>query len=83
MSIVGCIADSTTVDTVSTNPTASYPIQSHGGRNITCNTIYSDGAKLKHLDRTHDPDDVYGVIQQPLVPVVPQPLPASEVVLHQ
>ena len=29
MSILGCIADSTTVDTVSTNPTASYPIQSH------------------------------------------------------
>ena len=77
MSILGCIADSTTVDTVSMNPTASYPIQSHGGRNITCNTIYSDGARLKHLDRTHDPDDVYGVIQQPLVPVVPQPLPRT------
>ena len=75
--INGCIADSTTVDTVSTNPTATYPIQSFGGRNITCNTIYSDGAKLKHLDRTHDPDDVYGVIIQPLVPVVPQPLPRT------
>ena len=77
MSILGCIADSTTVDTVSTNPTATYPIQSFGGRNITCNTIYSDGAKLKHLDRTHDPTDVYGVIIQPLVPVVPQPLPRT------
>ena len=77
MSILGCIADSTTVDTASANATAAYPIQSHGGRNITCNTIYSDGARLKHLDRTHDPDDVYGVIQQPLVPVVPQPLPRT------
>ena len=75
--INGCIADSTTVDTVSTNPTATYPVQSFGGRNITCNTIYSDGARLKHLDRTHDPTDVYGVIIQPLVPVVPQPLPRT------
>ena len=67
MSILGCIADSTTVDTVSTNPTATYPIQSHGGDNITCNTIYSDGAKIKHLDRTTKPTDVTGVPIQPLI----------------
>ena len=77
MSILGCIADTTTVDTVSMNPTATYPIQSHGGDNITCNTIYSDGAKIKHLDRTTDPTDVTGIIQQPLVPVVPDPLPRT------
>ena len=57
MSILVCIADITTVDTVSTNPTATYPIQSHGGRNITCNTIYSDGARLKHIDPTADPNN--------------------------
>lgn len=77
MSILGCIADSTTVDTASINVTANYPIQSYGGKNITCGTIYSGGARLKHLDRTHDPTDVFGNIQQPLVPVVPQPLPRT------
>ena len=73
MSILGCIADSTTVDTVSTNPTATYPIQSHGGDNITCNTIYSNQAKIKHLDRTTDPTDVQGVGVTP----VPNPLPRT------
>ena len=77
MSILGCIADSTTVDTASANPTATYPIQSHGGSNITCNTIYSNQAKIKHLDRTTDPTDVTGVPIQPLVPPVPQPLPRT------
>ena len=77
MSILGCIADSTTVDTVSTNPTATYPIQSHGGRNITCISIYSDGARLKHIDVTADPTDVAGTPIQPLVPPVPQLLPRT------
>ena len=75
--INGCIADTTTIDTASANPTATYPIQSHGGDNITCNTIYSDQAKIKHLDRTTDPTDVTGVPIQPLVPPVPQPLPRT------
>ena len=75
--INGCIADSTTVDTVSTNPTATYPIQSHGGRNITCLTIYSNGARLKHIDPTADPTDVAGTPIQPLVPPVPQLLPRT------
>ena len=77
MSILGCIADSTTVDTASANATAAYPIQSHGGRNITCNTIYSDGARLKHIDPTADPTDVAGSPIQPLVPPVPQLLPRT------
>ena len=77
MSIFGCIADSTTVDTASANATAVYPVQSHGGRNITCNTIYSDGARLKHLDVNADPTDVAGTPIQPLVPPVPQLLPRT------
>ena len=77
MSILGCIADSTTVDTFSTNPTATYPVQSHGGRNITCLSIYSDGARLKHIDVTADPTDVAGTPIQPLVPPVPQILPRT------
>jgi len=75
--INGCIADSTTVDTVSANPTATYPIQSHGGDNITCNTIYSNEAKIQHIDITSDPTDVTGVPINPLVPPVPQPLPRT------
>ena len=77
MSILGCIADSTTVDTASANATAAYPVQSHGGRNITCNTIFSDGARLKHIDPTADPTDVAGTPIQPLVPPVPQLLPRT------
>ena len=77
MSILGCIADSTTVDTGSTNATATYPIQSHGGRNITCLTIYSNGARLKHIDPITDPTDVAGTPIQPLVPPVPQLLPRT------
>jgi len=77
MSIVGCIADSTTVDTGSTNATAAYPVQSHGGSDITCNTIYSNEAKIKHLDVNADPTDVAGVPIQPLVPPVPSTLPRT------
>jgi len=75
--INGCIADSTTVDTVSVNPTATYPIQSHGGDNITCNTIYSAEAKIKHLDRTSDPTDVTGSPIPPNPTPIPQPLPRT------
>ena len=77
MSILGCIADSTTVDTVSANPSATYPIQSHGGKNMTCSSIYSNGAKITHLDPITDPTDVTGVPIQPLVPPVPQILPRT------
>ena len=77
MSFQGCIVDSTVTDTNSANPTATYAPQAHGGSDITCNTIYSNQAKIKHLDRTTDPTDVTGVPIQPLVPVVPQPLPRT------
>ena len=77
MSILGCIADSTTVDTGSTNATATYPMQSHGGKDITCGTIYSGGSKITHIDVTSDPTDVTGTPIQPLVPPVPQPLPRT------
>ena len=80
MSILGCIADSTTVDTVSTNPTATYPIQSHGGDNITCNTIYSNQAKIKHLDRTTDPTDVQGVGVTPVPLTLPRTPPVVGIV---
>ena len=75
--INGCIADTTTIDTASANPTATYPIQSHGGGNTTCNTIYSNSAKIQHIDITSDPTDVTGVPINPLVPPVPQPLPRT------
>ena len=74
MSFQGCIVDSTVTDTNSANPTATYAPQVHGGSDITCNTIYSNQAKIKHLDRTTKPTDVTGVPIQPLIPPVPQPL---------
>ena len=73
----GNIADSAATDTASANATATYPIQSHGGRNITCNTIFTNGARLKHIDPNADPTDVAGTPIQPLVPPVPQPLPRT------
>ena len=74
ISYKGCIVDSTVTDTNSANPTATYTAQTHGGTDITCATIYSDQAKIKHLDRTTKPTDVSGVPIQPLIPPVPQPL---------
>ena len=73
----GNIADSAATDTASANATATYPIQSHGGRNITCNTIFTNGARLKHIDPNADPTDVAGTPIQPLVPAVPQLLPRT------
>ena len=73
----GNIANSAATDTASANATATYPIQSHGGRNITCNTIFTNGARLKHIDPNADPTDVAGTPIQPLVPPVPQPLPRT------
>ena len=77
MSIIGCIADTTTIDTASANVTAAYPVQSHGGSDVTCNTIYSGNTKVKHINITSDPTDVSGVPINPLVPPVPQPLPRT------
>ncbi len=75
--VPGLIADSTTVDTVSTNPTATYPLQAHGGSDITYNTIYSGGSKITGLDPTSDPTDVSGIPINPLAPPIPQPLPRT------
>ena len=70
---LGNIADSSTQDTPSANPTATYPIQAHGGSDITCNTIYSGGSKITHLDPLSDPTDVTGVTTG----VPPGPTPAT------
>ena len=74
---LGNIADSSTQDTASANITATYPLQAHGGSDITYNTIYSGGSKITGLDPTSDPTDVTGTPIQPLVPPVPQPLPRT------
>ena len=77
MSIIGNIADSSTMDTASANPTAAYPLQAHGGSDKTYNSIYSGGSQIKGIDPTSDPTDVTGVPINPLVPPVPQPLPRT------
>ena len=74
---LGNIADSSTQDTASANITATYPLQAVGSSDKTYNTIYSGGSKITGLDPTSDPTDVTGIQQQPLVPVVPQPLPRT------
>jgi len=75
MSFIGCIVDSTVTDTNSANPTADYLAQVHGGTDITCATIYSNQANIKHLDRTTKATDVTGkpILPPPSFPV-PQPL---------
>ncbi len=77
MSIIGNIADSSTLDTASANPTATYPIQAHGGTDKTYNTIYSGGSQITGLDPISDPTDVSGIPIQPLAPPIPQPLPRT------
>ena len=74
---VGNIVDSSTLDTASANPTASYVAQAHGGPNKTYNTIFSGQQKITGIDPTGDPTDVSGVPINPLVPPVPQPLPRT------
>ena len=74
---LGNIADSSTMDTASANPTAAYPLQAHGGSDKTYNSIYSGGSQIKGIDPTSDPTDVTGVPINPLVPPVPQPLPRT------
>ena len=73
----GNIVDSSTLDTASVNPTATYPLQAHYGSNKTYQTIYCGGAKIEGLDPLSDPTDVSGVPINPLVPPVPQPLPRT------
>ena len=67
MSIYGCMADTSTVDTPSANPTANYPLLSHGGGNVICTTIFAFGAPLTHMDPT------VPAIPVPGVPILPPP----------
>ena len=67
MSIYGCMADTSTVDTPSANPTANYPLLSHGGGNVICTTIFAFGAPLTHMDPT------VPAIPVPGVPMLPPP----------
>ena len=84
MSIVGCIADSSTVDTASANPTAVYPIQSHGGPDKTYATIYSGGGSIKGIDPIGDPTDVPavppGLPPGPIQPTLPRTHPIVPIV---
>jgi hypothetical protein len=73
----GQIVDKTVLDTASANPTATYPLQEHGGDDKTYQTIYTDRMtsmmKIVGLDPTSDPTDVQGVGVTP----VPNPLPRT------
>ncbi len=73
----GNIVDSSVVDTASVNPTATYPLQAHGGSDITYNTIYSGGSQITGLDPNSKPTDVTGIPIQPLVPPAPPQLPGT------
>ena len=77
----GNIADATTEDTLSANPTAEYKKQAHGGPPKTYQTIYSSagggtsggtGVQIIGLDPLGTPTPVPGMQLQPLVP--PSPL---------
>ena len=73
----GQIVDKTVLDTASANPTATYPLQEHGGDDKTYQTIYTDRMtsmmKIVGLDPTSDPTDVQGVGVTP----APNPLPRT------
>ena len=74
---LGNIADSSTLDTASANPTAAYPLQAHGGDDITYNTIYSGGSQITGLDPISDPTDVTGIPTGLPPGPIPQPLPRT------
>ena len=71
---IGNMVDSSTQDTASLNPTATYPLQAHYGSNKTYSTIYSGGAPMSGLDPTSDPTDVTGSPIPPNPSPIPQPL---------
>ena len=77
----GQIVDKTVLDTASANPTATYPLQEHGGDDKTYQTIYTDRMtsmmKIVGLDPASDPTDVPGTPINPLVPPAPNPLPRT------
>ena len=80
----GQIVDKTVLDTVSTNPTATYPVQAHGGEDKTYETIYTDRMtsmmKIVGLNPTSDPTDVPGVGVTPAPPTLPRTPPIVGIV---
>ena len=72
MSIFGCIADTSTIDVASANPTASYAMQPHGGGNVVCTTIFNGLAPIMHLNPNVPGTPVPGV---PLLPPPSLPNP--------
>ena len=73
MSIFGCIADTTTIDVPSANPTASYALQPHGTGNVICVSIFNGLAPIMHLNANIPATPVPGV---PLLPPPSLPNPA-------
>ena len=71
---LGNIADSSTLDTASANPTAAYRLHVHGGDDITYDTIYSGGSQITELDPISDPTDVTGIPTGLPPGPIPQPL---------
>ena len=61
MSIFGCIADTTTIDVPSANPTASYALQPHGTGNVICVSIFNGLAPMMHLNANVPATPVPGV----------------------
>ena len=80
----GQIVDKTVLDTVSANPTATYPVQAHGGEDKTYQTIYTDRMtsmmKIVGLDPTSDPTDVQGVGVTPVPLTLPRTPPVVGIV---
>tara|TARA_B100001250_G_scaffold22349_1_gene18819 strand:+ start:1044 stop:1466 length:423 start_codon:yes stop_codon:yes gene_type:complete len=72
---IGCMADMSDMDTLSFNPTATYPVQPHGGLNKTYITIYTGGANIIALDPLSQPTPVVGIPTKILVPAAPPTLP--------
>ena len=80
----GQIVDKTVLDTASANPTATYPLQEHGGDDKTYQTIYTDRMtsmmKIVGLDPTSDPTDVQGVGVTPVPLTLPRTPPVVGIV---
>jgi len=80
VNLTGNPANSSTVDTGSANPTATYISQANGGTDYTCVTVYSDGGGLTFLDPLSTYTPVTGTPINPTIPPVPQPLVRNDLV---
>ena len=80
VNLTGNPANSSTVDTGSANPTATYMSQPNGGTDYTCATVYSDEAGLTFLDPLSTYTSVTGTPINPTIPPVPQPLVRNDLV---